>query len=145
MKIIINLSKLSKLTPKADKVLVDPEAEEVLIELLRIKKQVEEAEEQIKLTLREEAEKINPQFEGLKGNQIVLRYSGGTRTRFLLDESRIKDIPDNLYTKKVSYSVNSNLVEEFRSEKGELPIGINESIKEAEKKISFYAKKGTQL
>ena len=141
MKITIDTKNLKKLKADAEKVFLEPEAEAVLLEILKLEKQVTEAKDYIKAKLQEEAEKINPEFEALKGNSIVVRYAS-YGYKYRIDESRVKDLDKKFYNKKVSYYANSEAIDEYVDQnKGKLPLGVDEN-QERNKSVSFYAKKG---
>lgn len=141
MKITIDTKNLKKLKADAGKVFLEPEAEEVLLTILKLEKQVTETKDYIKAKLQEEAEKINPEFEALKGTNTVVRYSS-YGYKYRVDESRIKELDKEFYNKKISYYANSDAIEEYADQhKGRLPLGVDEN-QERNKKVSFYAKKG---
>ncbi len=121
----INIESLDKLATDADKIFLTPDGEAVLIQLLDIQKQVEDAIDAAKKKLEETALKINPNFSSIQSDKIKVYYrSYGSRYR--IDESFLDQIPTELYEVKTSYSPKAKEIEEWTKTHQGMPIGIAE-------------------
>src|SRR3990172_13329347 len=98
----IDIEKLDSLKKTADKIFLEPKGEEVLLRLLEIQQQVEDAIDAAKVKLEETALKLDPNFSSIQADKIKVYYRQ-YGARFKIDESKIKDLPKELYNEKVSY------------------------------------------
>lgn len=135
----IDIEKLIGLVSKADKIFLSKDGETVLVELLTIQKQVEEAIEAAKKRLEDAGKSINPNFMSIQGDKIKVYYRAFGQ-RFYVDEEHINEAPKELYSaeSKIVYKVDSKLVEKWVEEKGGMPTGIREV--ERNKSIVFKLK-----
>jgi hypothetical protein len=131
------------LKEEAGKLFLAPEGEEVLVKLLELQNQVEQAIQTVKDVLVVEGSQVNPNFTSIQADKIKVAYRSYGQ-RFYIDESHIELAPPELYTKeqKISYKVDSKAVEKWIDEKGRLPAGINES--DRPKTLSITLKKNAQ-
>lgn len=134
----IKIEKLEQLKLEADKIFLSAEGEKVLVELLDIQKQVEEAIDAAKAKLEETALKLNPTFKSIQADKIKVYYRS-FGSQYKIDESLITDLPREFYEVKQSYSPITETIEKFVQEKGGLPLGIYEP--DRPKKITFSLKK----
>jgi hypothetical protein len=134
----INIEQIDNLVADADKVFINPEAEDVLLQLLDIKDQVDAAIDAAEKKLEEAALRINPVFKSLKADRVKVFYRE-YGTKYAIDVSLIDKIPENLYTKEIKYVPVSEAVEKWTSEHDGMPLGIIE--KERTKSLSFSRKK----
>jgi hypothetical protein len=133
----INIEELQKLTNEADKIFLTPEGEDVLIKLLDIQKQVEQAVDAAKQMLEKKALELNPNFSSIQADRIKVYYRA-YGAKYRVDQSNIDRCPKELYKTRVTYDVDSAAVEKWiESHKG-LPVGINEI--ERTKSLSFSLK-----
>lgn len=130
----IEIEKLDNLVQKADQILIKPEAEKVLIQLLNIQEQVEVAIKEAKKRIEEAALKINPNFKSVKSDNLKVYYRQYGQ-KYTIDASRINEIPKELYKSKVTYTTVSKAIDEWVDQHGGLPLGINEA--EREKSLTF--------
>lgn len=133
----IDIEKLKELTADAGKIFLTPKGEDVLVQLLEIQKQVEEAIEAAEVTLEEAALKLDPNFTSIQADKIKVFYRA-YGTKYAIDESVLPDIPKELYTTKTSYLPDSKAIEKWTEEHKGLPIGVIE--KERTKSLKFTLK-----
>lgn len=137
MKISVDTDELKKLAAEGKTIFLKPEGEEALLKLLELREAIEAAIDEAKKILEAEALKLDPEFKSIQSDNVRVYYRT-YGTKYKLDESKIASIPANLYTTKVSYSVNTKEVEAFAKEKGGLPDGILEP--ERPKQLTFSRK-----
>ena len=133
----IDVEKLEQLKLEADKIFISAEGEQVLLDLLEIQKQVEDAIDTAKAKLEETALKLNPNFKSIQSDKIKVYYRS-FGSQYKIDESLIAELPKEFYEVKHSYSPNAEAIEKFVQEKGGLPMGVIEP--ERPKKITFTLK-----
>lgn len=135
----INLDKLTQLTADAGHIFLKSEGEEVLIQLLEIQKQVEDAITEAKNILEKTALSVDPNFSSIQGNKVKVYYRA-YGTRYYLDEAQANMAPKELYTveTKVVTKVDAKAVEKWVKEKGGMPVGIKEA--ERNKSLTFSLK-----
>lgn len=133
----IDIDKLDKLVVDSDKIFLTPEGEEVLIQLLEIRQQVEDAIDAAKKRLEETALKVSPNFTSIQADRVKV-YFRAFGARYKIDESYIESIPRNLYEIQTKYSAVAEEIEKVIDEKGKLPQGIIEA--ERTKTITFSLK-----
>ena len=133
----IDIEKLDRLVADADKIFISPEGEEVLVSLLDIRNQVDLAIDEAKKILEESALKLNPNFTSLQADKVKV-YFRTYGSKYKVDESHIKDLPEEYYDIKKSYSPKTEAIEGFVEKNGALPLGIIEP--ERVKTISFSLK-----
>ena len=145
-KFTFDLSKLKKLVfdEKKKTIFLDPEAEEVWIEILRAEKQLEELKKEAKKKMTEYIEKLNVPFEKLKAEKVIVSYAYSGK-KYLVDEADLDKLPKELYKTKITYSVISDAVEKWaKAHDGKLPVGILVNQKR-QKGIKVYPKRGVEL
>jgi hypothetical protein len=131
---LIEIEKLDSLVSDADKIFITPEAEEVLLQLLDLQKQIEGAIDEAKKKLEAKALELNPNFKSIRSDNLKVFYRQYGQ-KYTIDESYIKQIPAHLYKTKFSYTTVSKDIDAYFAEHGALPLGIIE--KEREKSIAF--------
>lgn len=133
----IELEALEKLVVDSDKIFLTPEGEEVLVKLLEIQKQVEDAIDAAKKKLEETALKVNPLFASIQADKIKVYYrSYGARYR--VDESLVAEIPKELFKVKTSYLAIPEEIEKYAETHKGMPVGIIEN--ERPKSLTFGLK-----
>lgn len=135
----IEIEKLNELTAQADKIFVSPEGEKVLIQLLEIQEQVEQAITASKQILEKKALEINPNFSSIQADKIKVYYRQ-YGSKYAIDENYLERLSPQFYKVHKSYNVISEQVEKWTEEHGGLPLGINEI--ERPKSLSFTLKNG---
>lgn len=136
----IDIEKLENLVLDSDKIFISAEGEEVLVELLRIQKQVEQAIDSAKSKIEQTALKLNPNFSSIQADRIKVYYRA-YGARYKIDESFIDQIPVNLYTTKTSYLPVPEEIEKWTEEHKGMPVGIVEP--ERNKSLTFSLKAGS--
>lgn len=134
---VIEVEKLASLTKDADKIFLTPEGEQVLVDLLEIKAQVEAAIDEAEKRLEEAALQLDPEFKSIQADRIKVYYRAFGST-YKIDDSLADQIPAELYTVKKSYAPNVAAINEWTKEHGGMPIGIIEP--ERPKQLKFKLK-----
>ena len=135
----IDIDQLEKLVVEADKIFLTPEGEKVLIKLLEIRQQVEDAIDMAKTKLAGTALKIDKNFSSIQSSKVKVYYRSFGE-RYKIDQTYINDIPKNFYKTTVKYSAIADEVEKALEEGKTLPMGIVEA--ERIPQITFALKKG---
>lgn len=137
----IHTEELEKLVEKADEIFLTPKGEQVLIDLITIQQQVEDAIAQAKLKLESAALKANKHFTSIQGDKIKVHYRA-FGAKYYIDEEHINQAPKEFYTieSKVSYKIDTKALEKHIEQTGKVPAGIIEV--ERKKQLSFGLKKG---
>jgi len=133
----IEIERLAELIQKSDKIFFTPEGEEVLVRLLEVQKQVEEAIKEAKAKLEKTALSLDPNFSSIQSDRVKVYYRA-YGSRWGVDEANVDRLPKEMYRVKTSYMVETKEVERYFKEKGVLPLGITEY--ERPKSISFSLK-----
>ena len=136
----IKIENLEKLVADADQILLTPEAESVLLQLLDIQEQVEAAIDEAKKKLEVSALAKNPNFKSIQADKVKVFYRS-YGSRYKIDESLLQYIPKDLYTTKTVYSANEKEIEEYTVKNG-FPQGVIEP--ERPKQMSFSKKKAKE-
>lgn len=137
----IDIEKLGNIIKKADDIFLSAQGEQVLIDLLTIQEQVEEAIAMAKLKLEATALAVNPNFTSIQADKIKVYYRA-FGSKYYVDEANINLAPKEFYTieSKVSYKVDTKKLEKSIEETGRVPAGIIEV--DRKKTISISFKKG---
>ena len=128
MKITLDLDILQQdIQQEAGKIFINYEGEKLLIGLLELQEQVENALKEAKEVLVKAGSEINPNFTSIQGDRVKVAYRSYGQ-RFYIDEAHVDLAPTELYTKeqKISYKVDSKAVEKWIDMNGGMPAGINE-------------------
>lgn len=133
----IKLETLNELVADSKNIIFSADAENTLVTLLGIQKQVEDAIDQAKKNIEQAALKLNPNFSSVQGDKVKVFYRS-YGSKYKIDESFIDQIPVDLYSIKKSYSANTKAIETFVESNKGLPIGIIEP--ERPKSISISLK-----
>lgn len=137
----IDIEKLAKLKAEADKIFLSPEGEDVLVQLLEIQEQVEEAITAAELKLEQAGLKLNPNFNSIQGDRVKVYYRA-YGSKYYMDEQNVGQAPKELYTveSKVTYKIDADLVDKWTDEHGGMPTGI--IAVDRKKSLKFSLKKG---
>lgn len=135
----INIEELDSLVKKADEIFLTPEGEKVLVKLLSLQEQIEQAIDEAKFRLADAALKVNPNFKSIQSDKIKVAYRSFGQ-KYYVDETQLDLAPKELYeaVTKVSYVVDAKKVDEWVDKNKGMPAGIKEV--EREKKITFSLK-----
>jgi hypothetical protein len=134
----IKIENLNKLVKDADKIFMTPDGEKVLLDLLELQDRVAEAISSAKTTLASTALKLSKDFSSIQGDKVKV-YFRAYGAKYIIDESRAKNLPKQFYTETIRKAINTPEVDSFVAEHGGLPDGIAEP--ERVKQISFSKKK----
>lgn len=136
--ISVDMDELQLLVQQGKEIFVTFDAEKSILKLLKIQEQVDAAVEYVKQKIAEAGEAYNPNFTSIKGDALRISYRqfGG---KYVIDETRVQELPQDLYKTRVSYSADAKAVDKWAEENGGLPLGISE--RERAKKISITIKK----
>ena len=133
----IDIDKLEKLIVDSDKIFLTPEGEDVLIQLLDIRDQVENAIDTAKKKLEETGLKIDPNFTSIQASKVKVYYRA-FGARYKIDPSLVDKLPKNLYEISTKYNAVADEIEKYAEENKGLPLGVIEA--ERSKTISFGLK-----
>jgi hypothetical protein len=122
-KINVSEKQIKSLSINASKVLVSPNDEKHLIELIKLQEQIEEAISEAKKDLEAKALELDPNFSTFKSDNLRISYRS-YGAKYIVDESQINELPTDFYSVKKSYSVNTNEVDKFVKNAGAYPNGI---------------------
>lgn len=137
----IDIDKLDELVVKADEIFLTPAGEKVLVKLLEIQVQVENAIAEAKTRLEAAALKANPNFSSIQANEIKVYYRA-FGSKYYMDETQVNMAPKELYTSETItvYKIDTKAVDKWIDAHGGLPVGITEV--DRKKSISFTLKNG---
>lgn len=147
----IDTDKIIQLAQEGKNIVLTPEAEKQLLQLLDAKEYVEKAIDVCKEAITTEALKLNPNFSSITGEKVRVGFRQ-YGAKYKIDESKLDEVPENMYTAnvtaqevdrqalgeikdtlnelslpfKVAFSVEAKEVEKFVKEHKALPDGINE-------------------
>jgi hypothetical protein len=132
MILTIDTDEIANLVEKAQDIYFSESGEQHLLKLLDIQDMVEEAVKSAKSNLENAGLQINPNFKSIAGSRVKVSY------RFFGDKYKIYDesmLDKSMVTSKVKYAIDSDKVEKYEEEKGQLPMGI--TLSDRAKTISF--------
>lgn len=138
MKLTIDLDDLVKLKEEGSKIILDPEAEQSILKLLKAQAKIEKALDELKEKIAEEGLKHDKNFKSVESDNVRIwyRYYGG---KYTVDKNRINEIPKDLYKEKTRYYPNTKAIEEYTAQGDkDLPLGIIE--RDRSKKLSIKPK-----
>lgn len=140
----IDIEKLGEIVNKADEIFLSANGEKVLIDLLTIQDQVENAISKAKEKLEATALKSNPNFSSIQGDKIKVYYRA-FGSKYYVDEANLKMAPKELYTveEKTIYKIDTKAVDKWIDQHGGTPAGINEVERKKTLSFSLKAKGGT--
>src|SRR3990167_7815252 len=123
MKITIDTDEVKKLTTDSKNILFSAEAENSILTLLDMQEQIELAIDEAKKSIEEEALKLNPNFSSVKSDKVKVFYRA-YGARFLIDESKLKQLPSDFYTAVTKISANTKAIEKYEKENEKIPDGV---------------------
>lgn len=135
----IEIENLSKLVADSGKIFLTSDAEDSLVQLLEIQKQVEDAIDEAKATLEKAALATDPNFSSIQSDKVKVFYRQ-YGARYKIDESLIEEMPAEFYQTKTNYSPNVEAIETWIEEHKGMPYGIIEV--DRPKSLSFSLKNG---
>ena len=122
--ITVKPDKITDLAKEGEAFIFKPEAEEALIELLMLKELIDTTIDEVKDAIGKAGKDINPNFKGVIGDTVRCTYRkyGG---KYKYDWGK-KSMLDPFLDEKTRYYVNTESVDAYVKEVGELPDGISE-------------------
>jgi hypothetical protein len=139
----IDTGNIVTLGEKGGELVFNPKAEEAIVQLLWLEKQVGEALEMVKKTVEETGLKYNPNFTAVAGDKVKMTYQySGAEYGYRPDE--IKRFKAPFFQRKVVHALDSKTVSIFEQKyHGRLPKGIFR--RERERKVVIRLGKGVEL
>lgn len=136
MILVVDTDKVASMSQDGDKILLNAEGEQLLIDLYKIQETVEQAIHDAKEKIKESALAIDPNFLSIQGDKVKISYRA-YGARFSIDPTLVDQLPKEMYKVKTTYSPELKAVESFIEEKGGLPVGINENIREKQIQVTI--------
>ncbi len=123
--ITVDLDDVGKLAYDGEKIVMEQEAEQALVELLELQERIIGAIATAKRNIETSALAYNPNFKSVQGNRVKIGYQffGG---RYAVDETRLSSLPKDLYKTTTNYNADSKAIDAFAKSHGKLPLGIIE-------------------
>ena len=136
--ITIKPDEITALAEESGKFIFKPEAENSLMELLKIQAFINQAVEDVKVAIAKAGTDINPGFKGVIGEGVSCTYRayGG---KYKYDWAK-KDQAMPFLKEKVTHYVDGDKIAAYVKEVGELPDGIDEVVREKSLSISVKDK-----
>ena len=118
----INSAELLKLEKDGETIVFNQKAEDAIVRLLEIKREVDGVIEYLKSEIERQALEFNPNFTSLKGDKIKINYSASGAKYKDLDTLKCRRV--KFWTKKTTWQLNSKAVDEYLAKQKRLPRGI---------------------
>lgn len=135
--LVLKYQDISLLVQGSTAITVNPQGEELLVQLLQLQKDVERAIISAKKALGVAIEAIDPDMTSVSSDRVKVAYRV-FGPKYRIDENCIDSIDPKFYTEKKSYSLNAKELDKSIKESGILPNGI--SIVERSKTVSITLK-----
>lgn len=120
----INYENLDLLVQGSDHITVNPSGEELLVQLLNLKKQVNEALELAQDRISVAMEAIDPTLTSITSDHIkITKRAFGMK--YTLASVAIDQIDSRFYNNKQSFTPNSKEIDAYVRETGALPSGVS--------------------
>jgi len=120
--IVIRKEDILTLKEEGGKLILSPKGEEAFVKLLELKKFIDETIEEVKDKIVETGLDIDEDFKGLVGERVRATYRY-TDSVYTYKKAEI-DISEPFLKKVEYYKVDTEKVEQYENEVGELPQGI---------------------
>lgn len=121
--ITIKPDEIKILAQEGEKFIFKPQAEEQLIKLLELQELINKTVEDVKNKIAEAGKSINPNFRGVIGDRVKCIYRA-YGAKYSYDWKKRTDCMPFL-KEKVVYTVDSDRVDKYLKEVGEMPDGIS--------------------
>lgn len=108
---------------KAKKLVLEPEAEEKLYELIALKDWLDKEIENLKAEIVNQAEKVRQNFTGFVGQKLLFRYY---RPRVYYKITDPYNIEKEFVSEIIQYRANVEKIKMYKEKTGKLPTGVNE-------------------
>ena len=119
----INPATLVKTAEDGREIIINPNAEEALLKLLAIQREVNDTVEAVKSEIERRALEFNPNFRAIKGERVKITYSA-SGAKYKATGEALRHAP-KYWTKKVTWSLNTKALDEHLAKRGNLPNGIS--------------------
>lgn len=125
VEITVDFPSLLEIVKDTKNLVINPAGAEAFEKIYRLKQAVDEAYDIAREFIVEEAQKVDPNFKMIRSERLSLSYSAaGGQSKYAIDESKINELSDELYTVETRYKPNTAAIEKFAKEHGGLPDGI---------------------
>lgn len=120
----INPAEIATLQQDGKSIVFNPNAEDAIIRLLEIQKEVDGAIEWLKSEIERQALEFNPNFSAIKGERLKVNYSAsGAKYK---DNGGAKFHSSKFWKKKITWMPDSKAIDAYRAKYYRLPVGISE-------------------
>lgn len=120
----INPAEIATLQQDGKSIVFNPKAEEAIIRLLEIQKEVDGAIDWLKSEIERQALEFNPNFSAIKGERLKVNYSASEAK--YKDNGGAKFHSSKFWKKKIAWSLDSKAIDAHRAKYYRLPAGITE-------------------
>lgn len=121
----VDLDDLGKLAYDGQNVVLEPEAEQALIQLLELQKRVNEAVDNAKSMVEQRALEHNPNFTSVQASKLKVGYQF-FGMKYSIDNEHLDDLSQEFYKTETKYSPVSAAIDKYVKDEGKLPLGIIE-------------------
>lgn len=134
--ITVDMSRVDAMVKRGVDIVLDPSAEQALLDLLALKTRIDNAIDEAKQKIEARALAYNPNFKSVQADKIKVGYQF-FGAQYVVDIPNVKKLPKNLYKSETKYSVITPELKKWlkEHEHNTLPLGINE--RERSKKITI--------
>lgn len=129
----VDTTELVQMEADSKQIVTNPKAEESLLKLLELQKEIDGCVEYVKAEIERQALAYNPNFTTIKGKRVKINYSASGAKYKASNDNRHSS---KFWKKKVSWSIDSKAVDEFRAKEHRLPRGIKEVLRRKTIRIS---------
>jgi len=130
----VNPAEIVQLQQDGKSIVFNPNAENAIARLLEIQREVGDAVEWLKSEIERQALEYNPNFTSVKGDQIKVNYSAaGAKFK---DDGTCGKRTSKFWKKKITWSLDSKAIDEYKAKRYALPKGIVELSREKTIRIS---------
>ena len=143
----IDMKQFGKWADNAHQFVLNPDFEESLAKLIEMGDIIEEVQKMVKAKIAEILNAENPDIAGknIIGDKIKVSFRA-YGSAYKVDLEHLAELPEQLYDKKVTYSVNTKELEKYIKLNGidALPLGIS-AVSDRAKSVSFSRKDKNDL
>lgn len=120
----INPAEIFQAQNKGKDFIINPNAEDAIIRLLEIQKEVDGAVDWLKSKIERQVLEFNPNLSAIKGSKVKINYSAsGAKYK---DNSEVKFHSSKFWKKKTTWTPDSKAIDAHRAKYYRLPVGISE-------------------
>jgi hypothetical protein len=120
----INPAEIVQCQQDGKAIVFNPNAEDAIVQLLEIQREVGDAVEWLKSEIERQALEYNENFTSVKGDKIKVNYSAaGAKYK---EDGTCSRHPAKFWKKKISWSLDSKAIDEHLARRCYLPAGIVE-------------------